>query len=187
MDVLLNKEDVQKRILHYGEQLPLDKFVWDFKSQTFLSSEQNLIIDFTDLNNKTFHTASRCFIKAGDRCNFTTNCFSTIEFGNSCNGIAHGYFCTIISSHDCIFHSGSYCTFRTGGNCTFITSLDCIVMRGAEGGYEIIKLKENKKTTLLSNFTKGYDQEDYTDELDPKIVALLEIRDNLIKKYNIKP
>ena len=68
----LTKENIQKRVLQNGEQLSLDKFLWDEKSRTFSSVEDNLVLDFSDLNNCTFKTGSNCTFDTDSDCTFKT-------------------------------------------------------------------------------------------------------------------
>ena len=91
----LTKENIQKRVLQNGEQLSLDKFLWDEKSRTFSSVEDNLVLDFSDLNNCTFKTGSNCTFKTGSDCTFDTG-------------------------SNCTFTTGSNCTFKTGSECVVV-------------------------------------------------------------------
>ena len=137
----LTKENIQKRVLQNGEQLSLDKFLWDEKSRTFSSVEDNLVLDFSDLNNCTFDTGSNCTFKTGSNCTFKTNYNCTFKTGSNCTFKTNynctfktgsnctfktDSYCTFKTNYNCTFDTGSYCTFDTDYNCTFNTSSDCI-------------------------------------------------------------
>ena len=60
----MNKKEIQTRVLQDGKPLALDKFSWDKKTNTFLSIENDLVLDFGNMNYAT--------IKCGDSA--TINC-----------------------------------------------------------------------------------------------------------------
>ena len=64
----MDKKEIQQRVLQNGKPLSLDKFEWDEKTNTFSSDEDNLILDFKEINNCIFKTGSYCTIKAGNDC-----------------------------------------------------------------------------------------------------------------------
>jgi hypothetical protein len=88
----MKREEVQKRVLQNGEMLSLDKFNWDEKSKVYITTEKNLVLDFTDLNGITFKTGSDCTFKTGSDCTFKT-----------------GSYCTFKTGYDCTFDTGSDC------------------------------------------------------------------------------
>ena len=47
----MNKIDVQKRISQNGSMLPLDKFQWDKYTKTLITTENDLRIDFENIDN----------------------------------------------------------------------------------------------------------------------------------------
>jgi len=111
----LTKENISERVLQQGEHLSKDKFSWDEDTRTFSSSESNLVLDFSDLDDCTFNTGSSCTFNTGSYCTFKT-----------------GSYCTFKTGSDCTFDTGSYCTFKTGSYCTFDTGFECTFGTGSE-------------------------------------------------------
>ena len=136
----LTKENIQKRVLQNGQQLSLDKFSWDESTRTFSSAEDNLVLDFSNLNYYTFKTDSYCTFKTGSYCTFKT-----------------GYDCTFTTGSYCTFTTGYDCTFDTGSDCTFNTGSECVVVR--RDIFEVILLKENIQTKLCPYGIKSYLEE----------------------------
>jgi hypothetical protein len=120
----LTKQNIQKRVLQNGEQISLDNFNWDEKTKTFSSSENNLVLDFSDLNNCTFNTGYDCTFDTGSDCTFKTDYNCTFNTGSSCT-FNTGYDCTFDADSYCTFNTSSYCTFNTSSYCTFNTGSDC--------------------------------------------------------------
>ena len=110
---------------------PLDKklYTFDEETKTFSSNENNLVLDFSDIEGCTFDTGFGCTFKTGFDCTFKT-------------------------SYDCTFDTGSGCTFKTSSGCTFDTGSDCVVVR--RDIYEVIELKENQKIKLNGYVIKGF-------------------------------
>ena len=160
----LTKENIQKRVLQNGEQLSLDKFLWDEKSRTFSSVEDNLVLGFSDLNNCTFKTGYDCTFDTGSDCTFDTGYNCTFKTGSNCTfktgtncTFDTGSYCTFKTGSDCTFDTGSECTFDTGSECTFKTGSECVVVR--RDIFDIILLKENIQTKLCPYKIKGYLEE----------------------------
>ena len=63
----MNKQEIQKRVLQNAKTLDLDKFDWDEEKNLFSSTENNLILDFQDLNNISFKFGNNCFVRTGGR------------------------------------------------------------------------------------------------------------------------
>ena len=91
----MKKKEIQQRVLQNGKPLDLNKFEWDEKTNTFSSSENNLVLDFSGMDYCTFNTGFNCTFNTGSDCTFNT-------------------------SSDCTFNTGSYCTFNTGKECVVI-------------------------------------------------------------------
>jgi hypothetical protein len=125
----VTKEEVQERVSQNGKQLSLDKFTWDSKTKTFSSIEDDLVIDFTDINACTFNTGYKCTFNTGSACTFNT-----------------GY--------KCIFNTESNCTFNTGYKCTFNTGKECVIVR--RDIFEVIQPEEGVKIKLNEYDLKGY-------------------------------
>ena len=127
----LTKENIQKRVLQNGEQLSLDKFSWGESTKTFSSDEDNLVLDFSDLNNCTFKTGSNCTFKTGSYCTFKTSYNCTFKTSSDCTFKTSSY-CTFKTGSDCTFKTSSYCTFKTSSYCTFKTGSDCTFDTGSD-------------------------------------------------------
>ena len=52
----MTKQEVQKRVLQNGKPLDLDKFEWDEKTNTFTTQENDLMLDFDNMDNFNFNT-----------------------------------------------------------------------------------------------------------------------------------
>ena len=176
----LTKENIQKRVLQNGEQLSLDKFSWDESTRTFSSVENDLVLDFSNLNYYTFCTGSYCTFKTGSDCTFKTSYNCTFGTGSNCTfktgsectfktgsecTFKTSYYCTFKTGSECTFDTGSECTFKTSSNCTFKTSYNCTFKTGSDcvvvrrDIFEVILLKENIKTKLCPYEIKGYLEE----------------------------
>ena len=135
---MMTKKEIQSRVLQNGEPLSLDKFEWDEKTNTFSSSEDNLVLDFNNIDYCTFRTGFGCTFKTGYDCTFDT-----------------GSGCTFDTIFGCTFKTGANCTFNTGANCTFNTGSDCVVVR--RDIYEVIELVEGQKIKLNRYKIKGFE------------------------------
>src|SRR3990167_3683285 len=100
-------------ITQLGKELSKDKYVIDLKAKSFSTTEDNLVLDFSDEHRWGFKTGSYCTFNTGSYCTFDT-----------------GYYCT--------FNTGSNCTFNTGSNCTFKTGSECVAVR--RDIYEVIEI-----------------------------------------------
>jgi len=133
----MNKKEVSQRVLKDGKPLPIDKFIWDETTNTFSSREDNLVLDFNEVNNCTFKTGGSCTFKTGSDCTFNT-----------------GSFCTFDTWSNCTFKTGYDCTFDTGERCTFDTREECVVVR--RDVYEVIELYESIVIKLNEYEVKGF-------------------------------
>ena len=127
----MNKKQVQQRVLQNGNPLPLDKFEWDEKTNTFSSNEDNLVLDFQGIDYCTFKTGSDCTFDTGFDCTFDTGSYCTFDTGSGCT-FDTGFYCTFDTGCDCIFDTGSDCTFKTGSGCIFKTGSDCTFKTGSD-------------------------------------------------------
>ena len=149
----LNKKEIQKRVLQNGKPLSLKKFSWDGKTKTFSSEEDNLVIDFFNIDDCTFKTGYDCTFDTGSDCTFNTS-----------------YGCTFKTGYGCTFNTGSGCTFNTGYGCTFKTGSDCVVVR--RDIFEVIKLEEDIKYQLAPSGIKGFLKDGiYSETNKPCIIA----------------
>ena len=91
----MTKQEVSKRVLLDGKPLGMDRFEWDGKARVFSTAEDDLVIDFGDVEGCTFRTGSYCM-------------FNT------------GYNCTFETGPDCTFRTSFNCTFETGERCVVV-------------------------------------------------------------------
>ena len=111
------------KVTQNGKTLSKDKYTWDKNTKTFSTIENNLVLDFSGIDNCIFKTGADCAFKTGSECTFDT--------GSSC-AFKTGASCAFKTGYDCIFKTDSDCKFKTGS--------DCVVVR--RDIYEIIELKE---------------------------------------------
>ena len=81
---MASKKEIQQRVFKNGKPLDLDKFKWDEKTNTFLSSEDYLVLDFNGVSDCTFNTESDCTFKTGSDCTFNTGSDCTFKTGENC-------------------------------------------------------------------------------------------------------
>src|SRR3990167_1342784 len=117
------------KITQLGKALDKEKYVIDEKSKSFSTTEDNLVLDFSDEYGWVFKTGSDCTFKTGSYCTFNT-----------------GSYCTFNTGSDCTFKTGSYCTFDTGSNCVAVR----------RDIYEVIEIPEGKKIKINEYGTKGW-------------------------------
>jgi len=149
-------------VTQFGKKLPESKYTWDETTKTFFSNEDNLVLDFTDINgilfktgdNCTFKTGSYCTFKTGSNCTFTTSNNCTFSTGDNCAFIT-GSYCIFDTDNDCTFTTSNHCTFDTSYNCTFKTGKNCIIIR--RDIFEVIQPKKGKTIKLHKYNVKGFD------------------------------
>ena len=134
---------------------PLDKklYTFDEETKTFSSNENNLVLDFSDIEGCTFDTGFGCTFKTGFDCTFKTSYDCTFDTGSGCT-FKTSSGCTFDTGSGCTFDTASGCTFDTASGCTFDTGSDCVVVR--RDIYEVIELKENQKIKLNGYVIKGF-------------------------------
>ena len=156
-------------VTQYGIPLDPSKYNWDPKTKTFSTDEENLVIDFSDINGVTFKTGDNCTFKTGSYCTFKTLSDCTFKTEDYCT-FDTGYNCTFKTGYSCTFNTGSYCTFNTGSSCTFKTEdnctfktgsyctftckEDCVIVR--RDVFEIIQPKPEETIKLNDFNVKGY-------------------------------
>jgi len=131
----MTKQEVQKRVLQNGKPLDLDKFEWDEKTNTFTTQENDLMLDFDNMDNFNFNTGFNCNFNTLDNCGFKT-----------------GYNCNFNTDSDYNFRTGSDCKFNTGSDCNFYTSSDCNFDKGIEDNKKTEPLKTKEKTTSKKKY-----------------------------------
>ena len=112
-----------------GKPLNENQYTWNKSTKTFSSTENNLVLDFSDVGNCTFNTGYSCIFKTGVDCTFDTG-------------------------SNCTFKTGADCIFKTGSDCIFKTGADCVVVR--RDIFEVIELEKYVKIKLNDYRIKGY-------------------------------
>ncbi len=157
----MTKQEVQKRVLQNGKPLDLDKFEWDEKTNTFTTQENDLMLDFGNIDNFNFNTGSNCSFRAGSNCNFET-----------CSN------CNFITLDNCNFNTGSNCSFDTGSNCSFDTGSNCNFDK---------RIEDNKKTEPLKIEEKTTSKKKYIHELfNPKTETASQVIKRVTEFPNLK-
>lgn len=80
----MNKKEIQKRVSQNGKPLALNKFTWCEETKTFSSDQDNLVIDFSLLDNCTINCKSSCAINCGRNCTIDCGRNCTIDCGGDC-------------------------------------------------------------------------------------------------------
>src|SRR3990167_6382529 len=125
------------KITQLGKALDKEKYVIDEKSKSLSTTEDNLVLDFSDEHGWVFKTGYYCTFDTGYNCTFNT-----------------GYYCTFNTGYYCTFNTGSNCTFDTGYYCTFKTGSECVAVR--RDIYEVIEIPKGKTIRLNGYGVKGY-------------------------------
>lgn len=108
---------------------PCSYYIWDDRTRTFMTQENNLVIDFCNIHNVTFKTGSDCKITTGHGCTFKTG-------------------------HTCEFDTGDSCTFIVGSSCTFKVGAKCVIVR--RDVFEVIQPEPDTTIELNINAVTGY-------------------------------
>jgi len=139
-----------------GIPLSKDLYTWNEETRTFSSNENELVLDFTDINDCTFKTGYNCTFNTGLNCTFNTD-----------------FDCTFKTGYNCTFNTGSDCTFNTGSNCTFNTDYNCCLIRYDVKG--VTEIPENKIIKLNDYGISGYtiiEEKKEISSCDGKIVEI---------------
>ena len=65
-----------------GKPLSTELYTWDESTKTFSSNENDLVLDFTEIDGVTFKTGGYCIFKTGNECNFKTESGCFFKTGN---------------------------------------------------------------------------------------------------------
>jgi len=103
-----------------GKPLSKSLYTWDSETKTFSTKENNLVLDFLDMDYVTFKTGPDCTFDTGSGCTFDTGYHCTFKTG---------YHCTFKTGFGCTFDTDSSCTFDTGTNSTFKTGSNSVLVR----------------------------------------------------------
>ena len=113
-------------VTQFGKELDKSKYHWNERTDTFYTTESNLVLDFSEYSGVTFITSGDCEFITGRHCVFNTGC-------------------------RCKFKTGNNCTFRTGYDCIFdVGDFSCLVYNWYTYK-EIFNLPMNKKVKILQN------------------------------------
>jgi len=96
-------------VTKYCKTVDTSYYVLDVRNKVFCTEEDDLVLDFSNLEGWTFDTGRGCTFITGDECTFNT-----------------GEYCTFKTRHDCTFNTGEWCTFNTLSGCTFATGELCV-------------------------------------------------------------
>ena len=113
-----------------GKPLSKDHYTLDEENRIFSTRENELVIDFTDIDDYTFKTGNNCTIIARYGCTFITNDGCTFNTGLNC---------TFNTGSNCTFTTGNACTFNTGSNCTFNTVSYCAFKTGERCTFNVVR------------------------------------------------
>ena len=72
------------KITQLGKALDKKKYIIDKKSKSFSTTEDNLVLDFSDEYGWVFKTGSDCTFKTGSDCTFKTGSYCTFDTGSNC-------------------------------------------------------------------------------------------------------
>lgn len=139
----MNKEEVQQRVLQHGKPLSLDKFTWNATTNKFSSKEDDLVFNFSKINDIKFIAGHSCEFKTGSGCSFYTDCCCEFKTGGGCLFVVN------------IIPAGIHFTCNRDSCSTFRTGKDCVVIRRDVD--EVIKLDGGKKVKLHKCGVKGYE------------------------------
>src|SRR3990167_4613585 len=62
----------QMKITQLGKELDREKYIIDKKAKSFSTTEDNLVLDFSNAVGWVFNTSFDCTFKTGSRCTFKT-------------------------------------------------------------------------------------------------------------------
>jgi hypothetical protein len=166
-------------ITQYGIELDKSQYSWNEKTKTLSTTENNLVLDFSDYFGVTFKTGYSCTFKTGYSCAFNTGAYCTFNTGDSCVFYT-GHDCTFDTGSDCTFDTGSDCAFNTGSNCAFNTGEACIFKTGENCvaiRYDVKGITEIPKDITIkfnSNDVSGYTKvkEDKPNSCNGKVVEI---------------
>ena len=125
-------------ITQHGKPLGESLYTIDIRYKIFATLENNLVLDFGDLNGWTFKAFSGCTFKTGANCTFNT-----------------GGSCTFNTDWNCTFHTYHTCTFETGGGCSFsLYDIDSCKFKNYDGHSTIFDRIDNKRYVLSAELIK---------------------------------
>ena len=142
------KEDIQKRVLQSGNPLPLSEFSWDENTNTFISNEDNLVIDFWDVDFSTVTTGHHSTVKTGHYSTVTTGAHSTVNTGDYATVTTGGY-ATVTTGNSSTVTTGYRSTVTTEGYATVTT-----------GGYSTVKTGDY--STVKTRYKSTVTTDDYS-------------------------
>ena len=141
----MNKEEVQKRVLRNGEPLSLELFTWDESTRTFASGEDDLVIDFADVDDCIFYVDNFCHISAWRSHKIYAKNWCSIMVGECCEVHTESY-CILYGQHGCLFRTGSFCTFNVIPDCRIKTSGKSVAL--VRNPFQIIQINDDKEVYI---------------------------------------
>ncbi len=142
----IDKYKVQERVLQDRKHLALDKFTWDQKTQTFSSSEDNLVIDFEGIHRSKIIVGNNCIINAWYDSPLTLGYGSIIIAGHN-SKIKAERFSQITAEYDSTIIAGeNSIVILEDGQTIRLDKNEKIRVGKCYEGYEIIKEEKYCKT-----------------------------------------
>ena len=125
-----------------GQPLPKSKYNWDEKTKTFSTEENNVVVDFGDVEGVMVKTGNSSTVKTGHSSTVKTGYSSTVTTGDS-STVTTGPCSTVKTDGE----SSLTYSQKIGTNC----KLRCQIFSGSvklnESG-EVSKVEEKKQVTL---------------------------------------
>ena len=133
-----------------GQPLPKSKYNWDEKTKTFITEENNVVVDFGVVEGVIVKTGSYSTVKTGHSSTVTTGYCSTVKTGD---------YSTVTTGDSSTVTTGHCSTVTTDGESSLTYfqkigtewKLRCQIFSGSvklnESG-EVSKVEEKKQVTL---------------------------------------
>ena len=133
----MNKEEIQKRVLHNGEPLAPQKFNFCEKTNTFSSDADDLVIDFEEIDYMNVKVAGRdSIIKAGFRANIKAWNNANIEAGDDAT-IKVGWDATIKAGWGANIDALNNATIKVGDNANIKAGFNATIKAGGSANIEV--------------------------------------------------
>ena len=201
------KKDIQQRVLQHGKPLPLSKFSWDENTNTFISNEDNLVIDFRNIdystvmtgNYSTVNTGDDSTVTTGDSSTVTTKYRSTVTTGDHstvtagvCSTVTTEVCSTVTTGCHSTVTTGSFSTVTAGDKSTVRARRECCFhyVNGYRSGMVILMNNDTIKTFRNNMLIKKEDSEKFTlngewhDIFDNVLSKIIAKKGNVYKVVN---
>jgi len=184
---MITKEEIQRRVLKNGKPLELDKFTWCEKTNTFSTTEDGLVLDFSDLSNCFIYIRNHNTIIAGYSNTITAGYSNTITAGDSntitardLNTITAESSNTITAESSNTIAARDLNTIKAESSDTITASNNCVYIR--TDIFEVIMLEKGKKYQIAPYKIKGYLKDGIYSETGKKSVIIDGILSEVIKE-----